>query len=123
MGELRTEVIKVTTAGSAGSATGNSTSGAINGWIENIYIDYHDDAPDTTVVTTAFAIRGGAIHAAGASKTDKMFTPRDPAVNGSDTAIAYSGARFAVNQAVKVTVTLSDALTDCATVYITYEAA
>jgi len=119
MGEIRCEIVTVTTVGSDGSATGNTTSAPISGLIESVYLDYHTSAPaGTTDVTVAFAIRGGNILAVSNSATDALFTPRAKPVDNANSAITNAHSRFACNQAVKVTVAQCNALTGAVVAYI-----
>lgn len=124
MGEIRCEKVSVTTTGTAGSATGDSTSAAINGWIESIYLDFNGSAPGSTTDTTvSFSTRGGNILAVSNSATDALFTPRAKPVDNANGAITNAHARFACNQAVKVALDGCDALTDAVVAYIYYEKA
>lgn len=118
MAELVTSVVKVTTTGSAGSASGNADSEVINGWIENIFLDFHASAPATTDTTIAYKTRGGNILAVTNSATDALFHPRAKAVDNANAAITDSHDRFAVNDKVNVALAQCDALTDAVTAYI-----
>ena len=121
MGELRTEVVRVTTTGSDGSAAGSAVSGVINGLIENIYLDFHASAPAGTHDTTiSYTIRGGNILAVANSVTDALFTPRAKPVDLANAAITNAHTRFACNQTLTVTVAQSNALTDDVVAHITY---
>ena len=123
MAEIVTEVVNVTTTGSAGSATGSGTSSPIHGWIEAIYLDFHASAPATTDTTVAFATRGGNILVVTDSKTDALFVPRAKPVDNANAAITNAHARFACNQEITVTLAQADALTNCLVAYIIYERA
>lgn len=118
MAELVISVVKVTTTGSAGSASGNADSEVINGWIENIFLDFHASAPGTTDTTIAYKTRGGNILAVTNSATDALFHPRAKAVDNANAAITDSHDRFAVNDKVNVALAQCDALTDAVTAYI-----
>ena len=124
MAEIRLEKVIVTTAGENASATGNTTSNPINGYIEHIYLDFHGDAPggttDTTVAYTG--TKGGNILVVTNSATDAMFTPRAKPVDNANSAITNAHSRFAVCGELKVTVAQSNALTACVTAYIWYQA-
>lgn len=119
---IRQEIVKVTTTGSAGSATGTSRSQALHGELMDIYIDYHASAPGaTTDVTIAFGERGGNILVVSNSATDALFHPRAKPVDNANAAITNAFDRFALNGTVTVSVAQSDALTDCVVVYLRYK--
>jgi len=113
-------VIKVTTTGSAGSATGDSTTGfdLDNELIGAIKIDYHASAPATTDVTieeTEGLQR--AILTISDNATDGTYYPRHG--THDNTGSSSGGTEFfIVAGPVKVSVAQSDALTDVVTVYI-----
>lgn len=124
MGEICTEVVKVTTTGEAGSATGSANSGVIQGKIIDVYLDFHASAPGATTDTTiAYADRGGNILAVANSATDALIAPRQSLVTNANAAITNSHDRFAVNGKLSVSVAGCDALTDAVTAYIRYERA
>ena len=118
--EIVTERVAVTTTGVAGSATGSGTSSAINGLLMNIYLDYHASAPATTDVTVAYATRGGNVLAVSDNATDGLYHPRAKPVDNANTAITDAHDKFALNDALTVSVAQSDALTDCVVAYIRY---
>ena len=119
-----TERVAVTTVGEDASATGSTTSNAMQGYLLDIYLDFHADAPaETTDVTVAFATRGGNVLAVTNSATDALIAPRQKPVDNANSAITNAHDRFALNDALTVTVAQSDALTDCVVAYIRYETA
>lgn len=122
MGEIRQEVVVVTTTGSAGAASGNADSGVIHGWIEDIYLDFHASTPATADTTISFKDRGGNILLVTNSATDVLVAPRVKPVDNANTAITNAHARFVCNQKVNVAVAQGDALTGAVTAYIRYEA-
>ena len=121
MSEIVTQKVAVTTTGTDGAATGSGNSLAINGWLQDVYLDYHTSAPATTDVTIAYKQRGGNLLVVTDSKTDGLYAPRVKPVDNANGAITNAHARFAVNQALTVSVAGSNALTGCVTAYITYE--
>lgn len=115
--------IKVTTAGAAGSATGNTTVSAagkpyFSGILSKAKIDYHASAPATTVVKLEeVGGLGSTIFTLAASATDKEVVPCDALADDTGSAIAGQYIPYITHATgYKVTVTLSDALTDCVTV-------
>jgi len=121
MGEIVTEKVVVTTTGSDGSALGSGDSGGIMGFLLDVYLDYHADAPSSTDVTVAFKTRGGNVLVVTDNKTDGLYHPRAKPVDSAGAAITNAHDRFALNDALTVSVAQADALTGCVTAYIRYE--
>lgn len=121
--KLRAVRIPVTTTGSAGSATGTATSEIITGQIIGVYANWHASAPaGTSDITVEGATTGVDLYAKSNAVTDVY---KVPSVYGLDAAAAaLSGdvtpQRRCINEAVKVTVAQSDALTDCVIVTVLY---
>lgn len=112
-------VLKVTTTGSAGSATGSaSTEMPIRGAIWEIKIDYHASAPNTTTVDID-EVDGMArkiLDLAGAN-TDAVYRPRQVTHTNTGTAgTAYTEPFLITNRRLTVSVAASDALTDAVVV-------
>lgn len=83
---IRTEIVRVTTTGSNGSAAGSATSVALNGELIDIHLDYHATAPNTTDVTIAYGTPGlGTIATNADSATDVLLAPRQelPSASGN----------------------------------------
>jgi len=118
---IATETIKVTTTGSAASATGSTTTGtALVGWVQDIYIDYHASAPDTTDVTISFANRGGNILVVSNNKTDGRYPVRDTPIFSDGTAMTDALVEVCLGDQITVAVAGCDALTNAVVVYIKY---
>ena len=120
MAEICQEVIKVTTTGSAGSATGDTTGNALKGFLLDIYLDYHDSAPNTSDVTVSFAERGGNILVVENNATDGLYVPLKDTVDSAGAAISSVYDHFALNGRIKVAIAQADALVDCVTAYVRY---
>lgn len=118
--EIAQEVVKVTTAGVAGSATGSGTSVVLNGLLLDIFLDYHASCPATADVTVAYAERGGNVAVMANSATDVLLTPRVKPVDNANAAITNAHDRFPLNGRLTVSVAEADALTDCVVAYIRY---
>ena len=116
MSEIATSRIAITTTGSAGAAAGSGTSIPIQGFLLEVYLDYHASAPATTDVTITEPVFGTVL-ARSNSATDGWFAPRkqtcDPAA--ADTGI-YD--LIPVNGELTITVAQADALTDCVVVTV-----
>ena len=106
-------------AGSAGSATANSTTAvAIDGQVHAVYLDYLDSPPNTTDVTVATA---GVNHPAVTilaitdAATDGWWYPRAATHSTAGVAALYAGSGTAVNDrlaiadTVKVTIAQANA--------------
>ena len=114
------EVIKVTTTGSAGSATGATTDAfLVHGYLMGIRLDYNASAPITTVVTITEA-QGmkRTLLTAPASATDVTFNPQALVNKNDGTSAAFYWPFYLDGVNVVVTVTASDALTDAVVVYL-----
>lgn len=121
MGEICTVRVAVTTVGADGSATGYADSPVLSGELLSVYLDYHASAPGgTTDVAVAFKTRGGNVLAVTDNATDGLYHPRASLVTNANGAITNGHDRFALSDALRVTVAQSNALTACVTAYITY---
>lgn len=117
--EIITTVIKVTTTGSAGSASGSATSQAlIPGFLLDIFLDFHASAPNTTDVTISYATRGGTALATANANTDALLAPRQKLVDNANAAITDAYDRFLLDDRITVAVAQCDALTDAVVAYI-----
>lgn len=121
--KLRAVRIAVTTTGSAGSATGNTTSDIITGQIIGVSVNWHASAPaGTSDITVEGATSGIDLYAKSNAVTDVY---KCPSLYGLDSgAAALTGdvtpQRYCINEGIKVTVAQSDALTDCVVVTVIY---
>jgi hypothetical protein len=118
--EIVTEIVKVTTTGSAGAAVGNTNSPAMHGFLLDIYFDWHTSAPNTTDTTVSFKDHGGNVVVVTNSATDVLITPRAKPVDNANAAIANAHAKFPINGQLNVALAGCDALTDALVAYIRY---
>lgn len=116
------EVIKVTTTGSAASATGTTTSRAITGEVLGLAINYHASAPGTTDITIEGATTGLDLYAKLNSVTDAFVVPVLFSLSAAASALAsdVTPRRYCVGEGVKVSLAGSDALTDAVIVTVFY---
>ena len=116
--------IPVTTAGSAGSASGSGVSTSIvRGEILGVYLNFHGSAPattDTTVKTTGSGPASYTFLTVSISATDGYFAPRSGAVSSSNAAITDSAVPFAVCDTLTVALAQCDALTNAVVAHILY---
>ncbi len=122
-GALRTVEIRVTTVGSAGSATGTTTSPQIVGQIEGIEVDWHASAPGASSdITIEGATTGLDLYAKANAATDVQKVPGAYGVDIAATALTgdVTPQKLCIAEGIKVTVAQSDALTDCVIVRVTY---
>ena len=114
MPEIAVERVPITTTGSAGSATGSGITIPINGFLLDVYLDYHASCPATADVTITEAIFGNILVVSN-NATDGWYAPRkatcDPAAaaTGLYDLIPLSGPLTA-------SVAQANALTDCVVV-------
>ncbi len=118
MSAIQTVRLAVTTTGTAGTATGSTTSETLFGFVLDIYLDFNAAAPATTDTTIAYAGRGGNILAVANSATDALIAPRIKTVDNANVAITNSFDRFVLNDAITVSLAGCDALTDALVAYV-----
>lgn len=118
MPSIDTYAIAVTTTGSAGTATGSTTSDLIIGELVDVYLDFHASAPATTDTTVAYATRGGNVLVVTNSATDALFAPRIKPVDNANTAITNAHDRFLLNDRITVSLAQCDALTNAVIAYL-----
>ncbi len=116
--EIVTTKVAVTTVGSAGSATGSATSDLINGYLLDVYLDFHGSAPATTDVTIAYATRGGNIIVVSNTATDVLHQPLKQASDVAGAAISGVYNPYVLDDKLTVSVAQCDALTNAVVAYI-----
>lgn len=114
------DIVAVTTTGSDGSATGQSNSKLIRGWIEDIFLEQHASAPGTDDITISYEDRGGNILVVTDLSADALYHPRAKPVDNANAAITNAHTNFFVDGLITVAVAQSDALTDAVKAYIRY---
>jgi len=116
--------IAVTTTGTAGSASGSESSIRCTGRVYAVYLAYHASAPATTDVTLAMAgTPSESILTIANNATSGWYYPRRPVCLNDGTALAYDGVHkvcepYAVVDRLKLSVSGSNALTDCVKAYV-----
>jgi hypothetical protein len=118
MPEIVTLVVPVTTTGSAGSAAGAGSTGAIKGFLLDIYLDFNASAPATTDTTITLTGRGGNVLAVSNSVTDALFAPRQKPVDNANAAITNAFEPFALTDGLTITLAQCDALAPALTAYV-----
>ena len=111
MSEIAVERVSITTTGSAGSAAGSGTTIPINGFLLDVYLDYHASCPATADVTITDSVFGTVL-ANSNSNTDAWLAPRKATC---DPAAAATGLYdlIPLNGALTISVAQADALTAC----------
>lgn len=111
------EILKITTVGSAGSATGSGTISGLRGVLARLIVNWHASAPagtsDLTIVETW---DGGSrtIYTKSNAVTDVDLVPQVAASDNAGAAITGAYGYIAlVGGTITVTVAQSDALTNC----------
>lgn len=116
MAEILSQRVAVTTAGSAGSAVGSATSGPMHGFLLDVYLDYHASAPGATtnVVVAHVDPTLGNVLSISDNATAGRYVPRETVQTIAGATSDPDGYdRIALNGNVTVSVSDSDALTDC----------
>jgi hypothetical protein len=116
--------IKVTTTGSAASATGSGSKAVPKGELLSVYLDYHASAPASTdVILKSKAPSSGTppdqtIATVSNANTDAWEFPRQQVDNNAGAAVTGAYAPFVIHGGVlEVSITGGDALTDIVTAY------
>jgi hypothetical protein len=109
---IRRETVRVTTTGSAGSASGSATTAAIVGELLNIYLNYHASAPATTDTTITAATDGYTIYGVTNTVTDALVAPSAAPATTAGAAITNAHRPIAVGDRVTIALAQCDALTD-----------
>lgn len=118
MSQIAHETIKVTTTGAAGSASGSGETVPIEGFLLDVYIDYHASAPATTDVTISDPVFGDLLVVSD-NNSDGKYAPREP---NCDAAGASNGLYdlIPINSKLTISIAQADALTDCVSVTLRY---
>lgn len=114
-------VVRVTTTGGDGSATGSAYSPAINGYLIDIDVNLHASAPATTDVTISEEGRTGNLWARSDSAADALVAPRAKPVDNANAAITNAHDKFSINGRILCSVAGANALTNCLVATIRYE--
>lgn len=112
-------IARVTTTGSAGSASGSTTLKGVKGILARLAINWHASAPATSDLTITEAWDGGSktIYSKSNAKDDVDFAPLYAAADNAGAAIAGQYATLTlVGGTITVSVAQCDALTDAAIV-------
>lgn len=111
--------LPVTTTGSAGSASGDTTSGAVNGFLIGLYVKYHASAPagSTDVVISEVGGAARTFLTLTNTATSGTYTPYVAVVNSTGTAQTQLAAHAIGGTKIKAAVAQSNALTNCIEVY------
>jgi len=118
MSEIASEQVAITTTGSAGAATGTGATVPIQGFLLDVFIDYHASAPATTDVTISEPTFGNVLVKSN-NNADIWLAPRKDTV---DAAAAATGGYdpIPINSALTIAVAQADALTNCVIVTVRY---
>ncbi len=127
---IKTQQIKVTTTGSAGSATGAGiTDSAVTGKILALYINYHASTPataDLTITERKGSTDIQTIWTETNSTTDVVRYPNTPAQDNAENAVTYDGTNeiyipFVTDSKIRASLAQADALTDAVVVEVRYD--
>ena len=115
---VRVMKVAVTTAGTAGTATGNTDSDVINGEILGIFLRYTTQPATTDVTIKATSPADYNILVVTNANTDGRFAPRAKPVDNANVAITNAHAPFPVAGKVNVAVAQGDAVTNALVAHI-----
>lgn len=121
-GVVKAVYIPVTTTGTAGSATGTATSDPIIGQIMEVEVLWHGSAPATSDIVVEGAITGLDLYAKVNVQTAVRKTPSQYSVSSANAALTgdVTPQKICIAEAVKVTVSQANALTNAAVVRVMY---
>lgn len=121
MAGVATTYVKVSTEGSAGSATGSGTSPVINGFILGVFFNFHASAPATTDTTVSYGTPAlGNLIVLTNTATDVYHMPRKQAVDATGTVISGVWDLFPVSGTLSIELAGCDELTDALVATILY---
>lgn len=125
---IKHERVRVTTTGSAGSATGSATTAdEFHGFLHKVRIDYHASAPATTDLTLVETEAASlTLLTLTNNNSDGTYLPREAVHDNAGTGVTYDGTRpiyerSPVSGHLTVSLAQADALTDCVVVDIYVE--
>lgn len=120
---IKTVVLRATTTGSAGSATGTAVSDTpVFGYVVGVSLNFHASAPgttDTTLRTKGDAGPSYDILVVSNTATDAAgIVPHAKPVDSANAAITNAHAPFPVDDFLELSVAGSDALTDAVVAHV-----
>ena len=119
MAQIQKVAIKVTTTGSAGSATGDGDSAEIvNGFVLGWNIDFHASAPSTTDVAVKTLEPTVTLSTISNVNTDAYYSTMKQIVDASGAAVTGVYTFYPVSGKIRVSVTGCNELTDAVTVVV-----
>lgn len=116
--KIYTRIVNVTTVGGAGSATGTATIEECHGFLLDVFLNWHASAPSSSVAKLTDE-QSVELLDAGAGSTDKRYSPRVPTCDDQAVATGLYDLE-PLDGDLTLTVTLSNALTNCLVATIRY---
>lgn len=111
-GRIREVTVSVTTTGAAGSATGSGvTTESFEGFILEVYLNYHASTPATADVTIKQTGASDNILVVTDSTTDALYAPRRSIVTPAAAAITNGHGLIPIAGTITVSLAQGDALT------------
>ncbi len=121
-GRLITSVsLSITTTGGAGVSAGTAATGSLNGYLLDIYLNFHASAPATTDTTLSYLSPAlGNILVITNSATDALYTPRRQCVDATGAAISGMFDLVPINGTLQLALAQCDDLTGAVVATIRY---
>ncbi len=113
MNQISQETLAIDTTGGDGAAEGSAVTIPINGFLLDVYLDYHADAPATTDVTISDSVFGNLCVKSN-NATDAWLAPRKQTCDG----VAADSGQYdliPVHGQLTITVGGANALSPCVT--------
>lgn len=121
MSEIITKTCTITTTGTAGNATGSGTIAGVNGFLLDIYLNFHASAPNTTDTTIAYDEPDlGNVLVVANSATDGRYYPRAQACDAAGAPLAGVYEHLPISGGLSIAVAGCDALAGAVVVTVRY---
>ncbi len=118
MSQIGISEVSITTAGGAGAAVGSGTTIPINGFLLDVFINYHASAPATTDVTISDPTFGNIVVKSN-NATDVWLAPRKPTCDAAATETGLSDL-IPLNSALTISLAGCDQIAAAAVVTVRF---
>lgn len=118
-GEIVTHTLTITTTGGDGAATGTAVTSHIEGYLLDVYVNYHESAPaGTTDLTLKETSRTETFLTLTDTVTDGYYAPRMAVHTNAGVAVTNGCDLIPICGTITGTIAQSNALTACCVVTI-----
>lgn len=118
-GDISTHTLTITTTGSNGSASGSAVTSPIEGYLLDVYVNYHASAPGaTTDLTLKQTDRTEVFLTLTDTATDGYYAPRMAVHTNAGVAVTNGCDLIPINGTITGSIAQSNALTGCCVVTV-----